>query len=242
MNKYTMRLKKSFAFFLGLSFCVLCANSAKATWMPLTDPVSISNLPDASLTVGDKLFSEFEVTGITSRGIQAPTAESVFIQGGWDSETGNYGIRFQLDWSVGSNQSINAGINFKLSILPDYDQWFIDKAILIIDSPDATGTGLVAATDTIWDGPMPWGNWITTLSCSWQAGDTGLYLKDYDNMANTKQIWVRKGITISGGDQGTAELSEMFQMYGQIPEPATIILLGLGSLALLKIRRRSFSC
>ncbi|MHC4641941.1 MAG: hypothetical protein ACYS32_09875, partial [Planctomycetota bacterium] len=204
MNKNTTLWNKTVAFAFIFSFCILYSNSATAAWMPLSDLVSISDLPDASLIVGDKFFSEFEINGIIIGGGEEPTAESVFIQGGWDGETGNYGIRLKFDWSVGSNQSINAGINFKLSILPDYDQSFIDKAILIIEEPEATGTGVVAATETIWDGPMPWGNWLTTLSCSWQVGDAGLNLKDYANIADTKQMWIRKGITITGGDQGTA--------------------------------------
>jgi hypothetical protein len=56
--------------------------------------------------------------------------------------------------------------------------------------------------------------------------------------AQIKQMWVRKGITITGGDNGTAKLNEIFQMYSQIPEPATLLLLGLGSLALLRTRKK----
>lgn len=230
--------KKSALFLLSLSIIILTASSAQAAWVPLTDLVPVSSVPAGGLVVGDKLFSEFEVTGIAEGGALTPNADSVLVQGGIEDVTGQYGLRFRLNWDVGSEQSINAGINFVVSILDGYDPWFIEGAYMVLSVAGATGTGVVAATETIWDGAMPFGNWLATLSTSWQVGDTGLDLKDNASFAQIKQIWVRKGITITGGDNGTAKLNEIFQMYSQIPEPATMILLGLGSLALLRIRKR----
>jgi len=238
MNKNRWNTKKSCLLLLSLSIVFLIASSSQATWVPLTDLVPVSSVPAGGLVVGDKLFSEFEVTGIAEGGALTPNADSVLVQGGIEDVTGQYGLRFRLNWDVGSEQSINAGINFVVSILDDHDQWFIDGVDMILSVAGATGTGVVAATETIWDGPMTSSNWLATLNTSWQVGDSGLNLRDYANFAQTKQIWVRKGITITGGDNGTAKLNEMFQMYNQIPEPATMILLGLGSLTLLRIRKR----
>ena len=239
MKKIRMNTKKSANILLILSIAILITSSTQAAWIPLTgDMIPISSVPAGGLVVGDKLFSEFEVTGIAEGGALTPNADSVLVQGGIEDVTGQYGLRFRLNWDVGSEQSINAGINFVVSILDGHDQWFIDGADMILSVAGATGTGIVAATETIWDGPMTSSNWLTTLNTSWQVGDSGLNLRDYANFAQTKQIWVRKGITITGGDNGTSKLNEMFQMYNQIPEPATMILLGLGSLTLLRIRKR----
>ena len=160
------------------------------------------------------------------------------MQGGKDDVTGDYGLKFLLDWDAGSGQSISVSIDYKVSILSGYDPYFIEGAWTLLSLAGATGTGVVAATETIWDEPLPFGDWLATLSTAWQVGGTGLDLKDYANFAQVKQMWVNNGITVTGGLSGTAKLNEVFQMYTQIPEPATILLLGLGSLALLRIRKR----
>ncbi|MBN2455459.1 MAG: PEP-CTERM sorting domain-containing protein [Sedimentisphaerales bacterium] len=198
----------------------------------------ISSVPAGGLVVGDKLFSDFLVDGIAQGGALTPTASTVYIQGGKDDVSGNYGLKFLLDWDAGSNQSICVNIDYKVSILPGYDEYFIDGAWSLLSLAGATGTGVVAATETMWDAPLPFGSWLATLSTSWQVGASGLDLKDYANFAQIKQMWVNNGFTVTGGLSGTAKLNEVFQMYTQIPEPATLLLLGLGSLALIRIRKR----
>lgn len=237
MNIKHSNRKKSVLFVL--SIVTLITSSTQATWVPLTgDMITISSVPAGGLVVGDKLFSEFEVTGIAEGGALTPNADSVHVQGGIEDDTGQYGLRFRLNCDVGSEQSINAGINYVVSILDGHDQLFIDGANMVLSVAGATGTGVVSATETIWDGPMTTSNWLATLNTSWQVGDSDLNLRDYASFTQTKQIWARNGITITGGDNGTAKLNEMFQMYNQIPEPATVILLGLGSFSLFKTRKR----
>ena len=108
---------------------------------------------------------------------------------------------------------------------------------MVLSLAGATGSGVVSNATSIWDEPLPFGDWLANLDTSWQVGSTGAYLKDSANFAQVKQIWVNNGFTVTGGLSGTAKLNEVFQMYTQIPEPATMLLLGLGSLALLRKRR-----
>jgi hypothetical protein len=231
-------MKKSALVFLSISISIILSTSAQAGWVPLTgDPIPISAIPEGGLEVGDKIFSEFDVTGIAQGGALTPNDDSVLIQGGKDSITGDFGLKFILDWDAGSGQSINAGIDYKVSIHPDYDPWFIDGAFMVLSLAGATGSGVVSASASLWDEPLPFGDWLATLSTSWQVGATGLDLKDLANFAQVKQMWVNNGFTVTGGLCGTAKLNEVFQMYTQIPEPATVLLLGLGALALLRKRR-----
>jgi len=57
---------------LSCLISVVLANCALAAWVPLTgDAVPVSSIPVTGLEVGDKLFSEFEVTAVTEGGVGA---------------------------------------------------------------------------------------------------------------------------------------------------------------------------
>ena len=231
-------MKKS-SLFSSLLISIFLLSSAQAAWVELTgDPIPISSIPAGGLVVGDKVFSDFQLDQvITTGGVIAPTADTLFVQGGMDDSTGYYGLKFILAWDVGSDQMINANIDYKVSILPGYDSYFIDGAWAILSLATASGTGLVNVGEMIYDGPLPFGGVLACLSTSCQIGGTYDDLKAFANFAQVKQVWVNNGISVTGGLSGTAKLNEVFQMYTQIPEPATILLLGLGSLALLRKRK-----
>ncbi len=232
---------KSALVFSIISISILLVSSAQAAWVPLTGEfVSISSIPTGGLEVGDKLFSEFEVTGIVSGGPPEPSAVTVLVQGGQNDATGDYGLRLRLAWNAGADQLINASLNFKVSILPDYDPYFITDATLWPATASAAGTGLVQASENIYDADFM-GNSLTALAASAQDNDYGAFLMDssyFVSNAQEKEIWVRTGVTVQGGSEGSAGLHEVFMLYSQVPEPATILMLGLGALALVRKRRQ----
>jgi len=232
--------------FLSCLITILITTTAPAAWVELTDLVPISDLPGGQLEVGDKLFTEFEVTGIADGGPPTPSAVTVLVQGGQDSVSGNYGLRFRLAWNAGTDQLINANINFKTEILESYPDWYITDAVLCLAVAGATGDGLVDASEMIYDASFL-GNCLAALCSSREAGDGGANLIDQSllkldsNPVEVKEIWVRTGVIVRGGsgaNPGTANLSEVFMLYSQVPEPTTIFLLGLGALALLRKRRQ----
>ena len=205
-------------------------------WVPLTgDPVPISSLPPAGWAVGDKLFVNFDLFGIGGGGAISPTADTVFVQGGQDNVSGDYGLRFLLSWQAGAGQSISATLTFAVGALPD-GQPIKDVSLHIIGA-FTTGTGVVNAGETVWDAPFPGGSLIGSLSTSKQSGDGDAFLSDYIEFDPINEIYVRKSFSVTGGTNGTGFLAEMFQFYSQVPEPTTVALLGLGALALLRRRR-----
>ncbi len=226
---------------LSCLISIMLATSALAAWVPLTgNPVPISSLPDRTLIFGDKMLSEIDVFGFGVGGAIAPTADSLYVQGGQDSITGNYGLWFLLSWDAGSGQIINATLNFKISILPGYDNYFIKDVVMDITGSSATGTGGVYVGETVWDAPFPGGNIIASLSCSKQANDGGADLVDYAEFTPVKEIWIfSKDISITGGTNGSAHLSGLFQFYSQIPEPATLVLLGTAGIWIFTRKKRS---
>jgi hypothetical protein len=239
------RMDKS-RLFLSCLITILITTSAPAAWVELTDLVPISELPDGQLEVGDKLFTEFEVTGIATGGPPTPSAVTVLVQGGQDDMSGNYGLRFRLAWNAGTDQLINANINFKTEILAEYPDWYITDAVLFLAVAGATGEGLVDASEMVYDASFM-GNALAALTGSREAGDGGANLIDSSllqldsNPVEVKEIWVRTGVIVRGGTgdlAGTGNLSEVFMLYSQVPEPTTIFMLGLGALALLRKRRK----
>jgi len=228
---------KSSRVILSCLISIVLATAASAAWVPLTgNPVPISSLQGGSLVFGDKELSEIELFGIGTGGAIAPDACSVFVQGGWDNATGDYGLQFLLSWNAFSGQTVSANFNFKISVL---DANSIKDVSLYLTGVSATGTGGINIGETVWDAPFPEGNVIASLSCSKQANDGGAYLVDYADFAPVKEIWIHsKDVSITGGTNGAAHLSEFYQFYSQIPEPATVCLLGLGVLGLVGRKKR----
>lgn len=222
---------KSSRIILSCLISVVLATTASAGWVPVTDKIPLSSLPGGSLVVGDKEFSEFNLDIlIVDGGATVSDPNTMTVQGVQDVTTGDYGLRFNdFTWSVVSNQIITVDLSFKVSILPDpnYDDYFIKDVWLYLTGAGAAGTGVVNAGENVWDG-FP-GNQIASLSCS--VWDGGAKLADYAEFDPLKEIWIQtKYISVVGGDNGSAHFSEFFQFYSQIPEPATLILLGTASI------------
>lgn len=229
---------KSSRVILGCLVSALLATAASAGWIPLTDRVTLSSLQGTPFTFGDKEISEFELFGFGDGGALDPNPDKMFVQGGWDTSSGDYGLRFNFSWAAGSYQTVNATLSFKVSILPEYDDRFIKDVSMYLTGAGATGTGVVSVVETVWDASFPEGNVIASLSCSKQDDDGGAYLVDSAEFAPLKEIWIfSKDISITGGTSGVAHFSEFVQFYSQIPEPATITLLGLAGAIVLRRRR-----
>ena len=210
-----------------------------ASWVPLSgDPFPLSSLPGNSLVVGDKEFSEFDFFGFAFGGAVTPTAETILIQGGQDDVTGDYGLRFVvLGFAAASNQIANGVLNFKVSVLDGYDEYYIKDVGMFLSGVSANGSGVVNVGETVVEEPFKVPV-LASLSCSKQAEDGGINLYDHAEFAPAKEIWIfSKDISVSGGTNGTAHLSEFYQFYSQIPEPATIVLLCMGGL-IARVRRR----
>ena len=234
-----VQMMKSSRVILSCLISIVLATAASATWVPLTgDPVSLSSLQNGSLVFGDKKLSEIELFGFGTGGAIGPNVDSVFVQGGWDPCSGDHGLRFLLSWNAFSGQTVNANLKFKISVLPGYDDYFIKDVAMDITGVSATGSGGVNVGETVWDAPYRGGNVIASLSCSKQDGDNGANLSAYAEFSPLKEIWIySKDISITGGTGGSAHLSEFYQFYSQVPEPATITLLGFAGAIMLRKRR-----
>ncbi len=243
---------KSSKVILSCLISVLLAATASADWESLTAEVPLSSLQSGEfLLFGDKMVSEFSLSGTVSSYGGAPLPlppdpNAMKVQGGRNSITHDYGLKFNFSWNVISNQTVNATLSFKMSIqsMPEYDANFIKDVWLDITGVSANGTGVVNVGEEVWDVPfyIPGTFPIASLSCSKWQGSNPAYLVDYAEFTPLKEIWIRsKAVSISGNTDGSAQLAEFYQFYSQtqIPEPATMVLLGFGGLALCRRKRRT---
>ncbi|MHC4692716.1 MAG: hypothetical protein ACYS67_08235 [Planctomycetota bacterium] len=214
---------------IAILISITIFSTTYAGWAPLTgDLIPISSIPAGELVVGNKLFTDFTVSGFAYGGPPTPSPSTILVQGGQNEATGDYGIRLRFVCNAGSDQFINASINFKVSILTGYDRFFIQNATLWLATASAAGTGLVQATENIYDADFM-GNSLTVLSNSVQEDDYGIFLTDssnfmlYGNIIEKKELWARTGITIQGGTNGSAGLHEVFLLYSQVPKTITIL-------------------
>jgi hypothetical protein len=221
---------------LSCLISIMLATAASADWVPGQPPVPLNSLPGGSLIVGDKEFSNFVLSGVGLGGAVDPDFSRMTVQGGTDSSTGDYGLKFDMfSWNAGSGQTVNVNLSFKVSILTGYDDYFIKDVWMYITGAHATGTGLVIAGENVWDA-FP-GNNIASLNCSLQ--ESGAHLVDYAEFSPLKEIYIQtKSITITGGTDGTGGLDQFFQFYSQVPEPATLVLLGTAGVWIFTRKKR----
>jgi hypothetical protein len=234
-------MMKNSKIILSCLISIMLATSASATWIPLTDEIPLSSLQGESLIFGDKEVSEFALSGIAGGGALPPNPDTMTVQGGQNSITGDYGLKFNFSWGVAPNQTVNATLNFKVSILPGYNQYIKDVA-LDITGASAIGSGIVNVGEEVWDVPFytPGSIPIALLSCSAWEDSPLAYLTDYADFAPVKEIWVHsKDVSITGGTIGSAHISEFYQFYSQVPEPATLVLLGTAGIWIFTRKKRS---
>ena len=206
------------------------------------DDITLAELiaTNGTITQGDKFFSEFSLT-MTAQGPNTAPADASGIKVKGITSGGLNGLEFSGGMFAGVDSSLDLILSYKVTVL---DPNLALSDIHLLFNGSTTGTGFTNITETV---IAPDG--FTVIG---QATVTNPP-KNLDETINLDQLvvsaFIKKDIFLFGGDDGTATITFVDQLFSQdqrppqnIPEPASILLLGSGFGAIwARVRRRGTS-
>lgn len=236
-------MKKTIVFALLVALC-FGVNFAQASATPLEAPITLEEVETRfgnTFTVGDKIFSGFEVTSNAfDSGALILDKSAIKVQA-FIIDDLNISLQFTMaGFQVASGQASDLFVSFMVEVSPQYPDMYIKDVGMRLNGATATGTGSVVANEQVTvGGPSHDLNSVIVADLDVSKQDDILLdqLTDLAEFDPVKKIWITKDIGISAGTAGSAALSGFVQSFSQIPEPMTLSLLGLGSLGLLCRRR-----
>jgi len=178
----------------------------------------------------DKHFYDFSYTATAGGGALVPGGDVKVVAADLGGEVA---LKFNALWMATAGQWVDTTIRYKVLVL---DQaLFIDKVVLGAGAITAQGTGAAVITESVFD--LPALTEIADLAIYDSPPNLRLVI-DEQAVAPVKHIYVVKDVGVTGGTEGFGSISEVWQIYEQVPEPMTAGLLLVGSLVMARRRRR----
>jgi len=211
------------------------ARAQTITNMTAGGTISLSTVIDSNLDVqvGDKLFGNFAFTYNDLAGNTSDPLTESNVTISTVSNIIGFGLQFtQPLEAIGADEK-DITFEYTASVVQPSSNMISDIHLAMTGSAGNGGLGTIA--EQVFTGGFG-ANSAGEISTSTLGPSTAA-----TNISPTvTELWVEKDVLVNGGGaaNGFAEISIIQQTYSQVPEPSTLLLVGLGLLGVVSMNRK----